>query len=156
VAMDAPEKVTPRGSLDLPVTVSSLASGEAAFVTVAAVDEGILQLTHFTSPDPAAYFFGQRRLAADIRDDYGSLLDGRLKAAQIRSGGDSMGAGLPVVPVHSVALFEGPVALDRSGKATIHLDVPDFEGELRLMVVASSRSGVGSASKPLTVRDPVV
>ncbi|MEL6872365.1 MAG: alpha-2-macroglobulin family protein, partial [Pseudomonadota bacterium] len=47
------------------------------------------------------------------------------------------------------------IAFDRDGNADVTLTLPDFNGELRLMAVVWSETGVGSASTPLTVRDPV-
>ena len=75
VTINAPEKTRPREKLDLPIKIAGLAPGEEAEVTVAAVDLGILNLTHFKTPDPAGYFYGQRKLAIDIRDVYGLLID---------------------------------------------------------------------------------
>src|SRR5262249_38917538 len=51
------QKVTPRQRVAIPVTVKGLDSGEDAYITLAAVDEGILQLTDFKSPDPNDYYF---------------------------------------------------------------------------------------------------
>ena len=59
-----------------------------------------------------------------------------------------------MVPTQSVVLMSAPVKLN-GGKASVTFDVPAFNGELRLMAVAWSNSGVGSASKPVTVRDQV-
>ncbi|MEZ5936587.1 MAG: alpha-2-macroglobulin [Hyphomonadaceae bacterium] len=153
--MTAPEILRPNSKLDLQVEATSGPVREGAYVTVAAVDEGVLLLTGFKSPDPVKYFFGKRRLGVDLHDDYGRLLDpNQGAAAQARSGGDQIGgAGLSVVPTKTVALFSGPVQLDKSGKATVSIDVPDFNGELRLMAVAWSDTGLGAASQPLTVRD---
>ncbi|MDR2214522.1 MAG: alpha-2-macroglobulin family protein [Nevskiaceae bacterium] len=138
------------------VEVSATGPREDAYVTVAAVDEGILLLTDFQTPDPAKYFFGKRRLGVALRDDYGRLLDPNMgTAGTIRSGGDQIGgAGLTVVPTKSVALFSAPVQL-RNGKATVSFDLPEFNGQLRLMAIAWSASGVGSVGKPVTVRDQV-
>jgi uncharacterized protein YfaS (alpha-2-macroglobulin family) len=55
-----------------------------------------------------------------------------------------------------VALFSGLLKLDDSGKATVHLDIPDYNGRLRLMAVAFDGNNVGSAEAGLVVRDPVV
>jgi uncharacterized protein YfaS (alpha-2-macroglobulin family) len=55
-----------------------------------------------------------------------------------------------------VALFSGIVRLDRDGAAKIAFDIPDFQGQLRLMAVAYSAKKLGSASGAVTVRDPVV
>jgi uncharacterized protein YfaS (alpha-2-macroglobulin family) len=156
LTLKAPEIQRPRSKLDVEVQATGGPIREGAYVTLAAVDEGILLLTRFESPDPVDYFFGKRRLGVELRDDYGRLLDpNQGAAAAVRSGGDQIGgAGLTVVPTKTVALFSGPVKLDRQGKATVSIDVPDFNGELRLMAVAWSDTGLGSASQPLTVRDP--
>jgi uncharacterized protein YfaS (alpha-2-macroglobulin family) len=156
VEIGSPEKITPRRKLEVPVKVAQ--AGSEAFVTLAAVDEGILQLTKFASPDPTKHYLGKRRLTVAIRDDYGRLLDGTADTVgQIRTGGDSAaGRGLEVVPTRTVALFSGIVKLDAQGQALIPLDIPDFTGELRLMAVAFDKNRVGQASKPLTVRDALV
>ncbi|MEO1135453.1 MAG: alpha-2-macroglobulin [Pseudomonadota bacterium] len=155
VTLDEPEVFRPRQQLDLPVTVAGAASGSTVMLTVSAVDEGILRLTKFASPDPVDYFYGKKRLGVDIRDDYGRILHANLGAAA-RFGGDQLGGeGLTVVPTKSVALFSGPVTVGDGGRATIPIDVPDFNGELRLMAVAWSKEKLGAASEPLTVRDLV-
>ena len=118
VAIDAPDMTRPRREQMVEVTVEG-GPGERAFVTLAAVDEGILRLTNFATPDPVAYFFGQKALGVSQYDDYGRLLDpNQGLPAEIRSGGDQLGGeGLSVVPTQSVALFSGIVPLDRSGRA---------------------------------------
>lgn len=150
----------PRQALEVPVQVLGAdgAPAEDAYVTLAAVDEGILQLTRFASPDPAAHYLGKRRLGVDIRDDYNRLITALTQPlGRIRQGGDqSLGASLPDVPLTIVSLFQGPVKVDAEGVARITLDIPDFNGELRLMAVAFDRRRVGSAAAPLTVRDPLV
>ena len=71
---------------------ASLAPGLAVGAQVeraplAAVDEGILQLTDFETPDPVGYFFGKRRLGIDLRDLYGNLINGKEgRRGTIRSG----------------------------------------------------------------------
>ena len=152
-----PEKVTPRQRIEVPIKVSNLAGGQEAFVTLAAVDEGILQLTRFKTPKPADYYFGKRQLGIAMRDDYGRLLDTRADdLGQIRVGGDSGDiGGLDIVPTRTVALFSGPVKLDDKGEAKIALEIPDFVGQLRLMAVAYEKTRVGSSEQRLFVRDAV-
>ncbi|OLF77734.1 alpha-2-macroglobulin [Maricaulis sp. W15] len=156
LALDVPDRIHPRQTLDLGITLDGPVR-EGAFVTVAAVDEGILALTRFASPDPVDWFFGQAALDVALYDDYGRLLDpNQGAAAAVRSGGDQIGgAGLTVVPTRTVALFSGPVLVGRNGRTTVSLDIPDFNGELRLMAVAWSTSAVGGLSQPVTVRDDV-
>lgn len=158
VSIAQPGVVTPRQTLAVPVHVAG-AHGRA-FVTLAAVDEGILQLTRFASPDPVAALLGRTRIGLDLRDDYGRLLDGHADAGALQEGGDEGaalgGQGLPVTTTQVVALFHDPVELDAEGNATIPLDLPDFAGELRLMAVAYDHDAAGHAEAALTVRDPVV
>jgi alpha-2-macroglobulin len=157
VLLGAPDKVLPRQTVTIPITVSNLSDGEKTYLTLAAVDEGILQLTRFESPAPTKFYFGKRRLSVDIRDDYGRLISGEGQVGAIRQGGDSIGgAALPVVPTRTVALFSGFIQVDAQGHASVPIEVPDFEGELRLMAVAFDRHKVGEAEAHLTVRDPVV
>lgn len=158
VALDAPKLIRPHSKLEVAVKVAAAGGGalDDAYVTLAAVDEGILRLTDFISPQPEKWYFGKRRLGVDIRDDYGRLIDpleGDFGA--LRQGGDSS-AGLPVVPFHVVSMFHGPVKVGADGTARIAFDVPDFTGELRLMAVAYSRTRLGSAAGAVTVRDPLV
>ncbi|MFV0420972.1 alpha-2-macroglobulin family protein [Oleidesulfovibrio sp.] len=155
VSIKAPQTIRPRTTVSLPVQVQGATS---AYVTLAAVDEGILQLTRFVSPSPEKYFYAKRRLGITMRDDYGRLIEGEGVVGAIRQGGDIAGASgsLAAVPLRIVSLFSGVVPVDASGKADIQLTVPEFQGRLRLMAVAWDKNGVGSASSAMTVRDPLV
>jgi uncharacterized protein YfaS (alpha-2-macroglobulin family) len=153
-----PAKILPRQKLMIPVALKGLSGGEDAYVTLAAVDEGILQLTNFDSPNPDDFYFGKRQLGVGMRDDYGRLIKAEKGAVgAMREGGDNFGGRpLAVVPTKTVALFSGLVKVGPGGLANVPLDVPDFNGELRLMVVAVTPGKIGHADRPLTVRDPVV
>lgn len=158
VAIGTPEKQGSKAVLNVPINIAGQGFHGRARVTVAAVDEGILRLTKFASPDPVAWYFGKRALTLNYRDDYGRLLDPNLGApANINFGGDEVGGeGLTTTPIRTVALWSGAIQTDANGHAVIRLPAPDFNGELRLMVVAWTDDAVGGASKPLTVREPVV
>lgn len=161
VKFDVPKQIRPRTHVDVPVRVEGLAPGQKALLTLAAVDEGVLQLTRFQTPDPARHYFGKRRLGVGIRDLYGRLIDGKAgRRGHVRSGGGdprlSGGAGAPPVDVAITALFSGVVEVGADGKAVIPLDVPDYNGRLRLMAVASSAEAVGSGEDAIVVRDPVI
>ena len=154
LTINAPDVVRPRREQLIEVEIDG-GPRESVFMTLAAVDEGILQLTKFQSPNPVEYFFGKKALGVSLHDDYGRLLNPNLGLpAEVRSGGDQLGGeGLSVVPTKTVALFEGIVDVGRSGTTQIRLDIPDFNGELRLMAVAWSEDGLGAADRPITVRD---
>jgi alpha-2-macroglobulin len=160
VSIIAPEAADPRGTLDLSVQVAGIAAGEAAHVTLAAVDLGILNLTGFQSPDPSTHYFGQRRLGMELRDVYGRLIDGMNGAmGQVRSGGDAgsqMRLQSPPPTEDLLAFFSGPVTVGADGLAQISFDLPSFNGTVRLMAVAWSPRAVGQAEADVLVRDPVV
>ncbi|WP_421905959.1 alpha-2-macroglobulin family protein [Mameliella sp.] len=160
VGFDAPAESAPRGPLTAKVRIDNVAPGEQAHVTVAAVDLGILNLTGFDTPDPADHYFGQRRLGVEIRDIYGRLIDGMNGAmGSVRSGGDGA-AGMrlqsPPPTEATVAFFSGQLPVGEDGTAEVSFDIPDFNGTVRLMAVAWSPKGVGSAEADVLVRDPVV
>jgi hypothetical protein len=60
VDIGTPAKVHAKQALDVPLTIKGVGFRGEARVTVAAVDEGILRITRFQSPDPAAWYFGKR------------------------------------------------------------------------------------------------
>ncbi|MHA7901329.1 MAG: alpha-2-macroglobulin family protein [Henriciella sp.] len=153
VDIEAPELVRPGRNQTVTVSVAD-GPREKAFVTLAAVDEGILRLTKFSSPDPTKWYFGKKAMGVALYDDYGRLLDPNLGLpAEVRTGGDQLGGeGLSVVPTQTVALFSGIVEVGRGGEAEIEFEIPEFNGELRLMAVAWSQTGLGASDRPLTVR----
>ncbi len=155
LSLDLPELTRPRQKITVPVKVDGAQAGAPVMMTIAAVDEGILRLTKFKSPNPLDWYFGRKALGVALHDDYGRLLNPNL-GAPIKFGGDSLGGeGLSVVPTKSVALFTGLVALDSEGKAMVPIDVPDFNGELRVMSVVWSANKIGQGEQSLTVRDKV-
>lgn len=159
VALNTPEKARPRERLEIPVSVENAAPGDVAYVTVAAVDVGILNLTNYQPPDPEGWYFGQRRLGIDIRDLYGRLIDGSAGVmGRIRTGGDGgnmISKGSP--PTQKLVAFSsGPVRLDEEGRAVVGFDMPQFNGTVRVMAVAWTKTGVGHAVSDVIVRDPVV
>jgi alpha-2-macroglobulin len=160
VRLDAPERVKSGSTLTVPVKVAGLVWGEEARITVAATDVGILNLTRFETPKPQDWFFGQRRLGAEIRDVYGRLIDGmRAERGALRSGGDGGAGGMSVVgspPAEAtLALFSGIVKVGADGTAQIKFQLPDFNGTVRLSAVAWSGDKVGAAAKDVIVRDAV-
>nr|WP_041778377.1 alpha-2-macroglobulin family protein [Beijerinckia indica] len=159
VKLDLPAKMQPRQPLAIDLEVAGAGVREDAYVTVAAVDVGILNLTRYEPPNPDGWYFGQRRLGLEIRDLYGRLIDGSLGVTgRLRTGGDGGQMALQGSPPTQklVAFFSGPVKLDAGGKAHVVFDIPQFNGTARVMAVAWSKSGVGHAVGDVIIRDPVV
>lgn len=156
--LGAPTLVRPLTTLSLPVKVTGARAGEEAFVTVAAVDVGILNLTRFESPDPSKFFFGQRQIGHELRDLYGYLIDGMQGTrGAIRSGGDAAPSLEGEKPTQEpVARYSGVVKVGPDGTAKVDFELPAFNGSLRVMAVAWSAGRTGQASADVIVRDQVV
>jgi uncharacterized protein YfaS (alpha-2-macroglobulin family) len=129
VTLDAPAKVEPETTTSVRVKVAG-ATGQQAWLTLSAVDQGILNITGFATPDPHAYFFGKQRYAPDLLDIYGRLIekmDGT--RGKLKWGGDASMRDSQSMPkkVKLVDLFTGPVKLDDKGEATIALKLARFQ-----------------------------
>ena len=153
-------EAAPRGPMEVAVKVDGVEAGDTAYVTIAAVDVGILNLTGFKVPDPQGHYFGQRKLGVGIRDIYGRLIDGMNGAeGTVRSGGDAGAQARLAAPPPTeelVAYFTGPVQVGTDGYARASFDLPSFNGTVKVMAVVWSKKGVGQASADVLVRDPVV
>ena len=159
VSIDVPQVTSPRTTQKALIRVENAQEGEPVWLTLAAVDVGILNLTGFESPDPQGYYFGQRRLGVDLRDVYGRLIDGMNGAmGTIRSGGDNSGMQRQSPPPTQdlMAVFSGPVQVDANGEVEVDIPLPAFNGTVRLMAVAWSAAAVGQTEAEMVVRDPVV
>ncbi|MDR0440848.1 MAG: alpha-2-macroglobulin family protein, partial [Candidatus Accumulibacter sp.] len=163
VTLAAPRKMEPNRDLKVRVKVAGAAdpgkAGQTAMLTLSAVDVGILNITRFASPDPFAFFFGKQRYGHDLHDIYGRLIEKMAgQKGRLKWGGDAAPRPAQSMPqkVRLVDLFSGPVALDDNGEAEISLPVPDFNGSLRLMAVASDGERFGMRDAEVTVAAPLI
>lgn len=163
VNLTVPSEIRPERQVEVDVKVEG-ASGEA-YLTLAAVDEGICQLTNYETPNPNGFFYGKRSLSIDSYDLYGMLLpEVEATNTRVTPGGDQDSDRIrkqnlnpvAVKRVKPVSLWSGLVKLDRSGRGKVRLNIPQFNGTLRLMAVAMSGSDFGSVQQKVLVRDPIV
>ncbi|RJF97901.1 alpha-2-macroglobulin family protein [Noviherbaspirillum saxi] len=158
VSLDAPQKVRPETTVKVKVKAPE-AKGQKAFVTLSAVDVGILNITKFASPDPHGFFFGKLRYGADQHDIYGRLIEKMQgQKGKLKFGGDNTPKPTRSLPkkVRLVDLFSGPVMLNEQGEAEIPLALPDFNGTLRLMAVVAAPDRFGAKDAEMTVAAPLV
>ncbi len=130
-----------------------------SMITLAAVDNGVLQVTDFTTPDPYTHFYAKRALEVTDYDLY-PLLFPEIKAALSSSGGDGdLKKRTNPVPAHRIKIlsyWSGVAQADGSGEANFEFDIPQFSGSVRLMAVAYKNESFGAKDATMTVADPIV
>ncbi len=160
---ELPVQVRPEQRIEVPLQVSRRNGQplpDQVQVTLAAVDVGVLSITDFDTPDPLAWFFDPGAYPVEVRDNYADLIDAETgEMARLRFGGDadlSRGGAQPPTEVQILSLFSGALAVDSEGHVRIPLDLPAFNGKVRLMAVAFSEDTLGSADRELQIVAPVV
>ncbi len=132
-----------------------------AFVTVAAVDEGILQIMNYKTPNPYDYFYQKMALSVQNINLYPMLLP-EYTTAKSSSGGDGfesmMGRVDPtfVNRVKNVSFWSGIQKADGNGNLKYTIQVPQFSGSLRVMAVAYKNNAYNGVDQHMKVADPVV
>ncbi|MFN0201366.1 MAG: alpha-2-macroglobulin family protein [Bacteroidia bacterium] len=158
VSIIAPEKIKPRTTQSITVKTTP---NKDIFVTLAAVDEGILQVKDFQSPNPHAYMYGKRALDVKSSDMYELLLPEYQKIESSVAGGDDYNSSKRQNPMKSkrfklVSKWSGIQRTDANGEVKVSFEIPQYNGELRLMAVAYQGANFGSAEKPMKVADDVI
>jgi uncharacterized protein YfaS (alpha-2-macroglobulin family) len=163
VNLELPNILSPRQEVQIPLAITGAPKpGTKLKLTLAAVDEGILRLTEFASPDPTEHYLGQRRLGVALRDLYGKLIrPAEGQAGRLRSGGDSALAmenaqGVSLRSTKTVALYERDIEVGPEGRGQVTIDLPEFNGTLRFMAVAYGAQLIGTGEARVIVRDPLV
>lgn len=132
-----------------------------SFVTLAAVDNGVLQVSDFKTPDPFQYYYQKQALDVTAYDLY-PLLFPELRARLSSTGGDgdlSMDKRVNPMPARRfkiLSYWSDIKKTNGSGIAEFEFDVPQFNGQVRLMAVAYKDEKFGSAEATTTIADPIV
>lgn len=162
LSIQAPDKMRPKQPLTVKFKASNAdgSTPRQAHVLLAAVDAGILNITDFKTPDPFASLFGRKAYGVDQLDIYGQLIEaGQGRLASLAFGGDAAmakGGKRPNTSVTIVARQSLPVTLDEKGEGEVSVDIPDFNGELRLMAQAWTDEQFGMAEAKTVVAAPLI
>jgi uncharacterized protein YfaS (alpha-2-macroglobulin family) len=132
-----------------------------AQVTLAIVDEGILQIKNTKTPDIHGYFYQKRALEVTSHDLYAMLFPELNISGNSSSGGDGYDLERRVNPLSNgrtelVSFWSGALNANGNGEVTFDINIPQFSGDLRVMAVAYKDNAFGSSSKNIKVADPVV
>jgi alpha-2-macroglobulin len=137
------------------------ARGRPMAYTVAVVDEGLLGLTRFQTPNPWDHFYAREALAVRTWDLYDDVLGayGAAMERMLAIGGDEAAVAPPARRANRfppMVHFLGPFRL--AAKATGHheVEIPQYVGAVRVMVVAGKDGAFGAAEKSAFVRRPLM
>lgn len=138
------------------ITVSE-ANSKAMTYTVAIVDEGLLDLTNFKTPDPHQGFYAREALGVktwDLFDQVIGAYGGGLERI-LSIGGDealNRNQNVSVNRFKPVVKFLGPFRLNAGEKQTRRFTLPQYIGSVRVMVIAGHDGAYGFAEKPVAVK----
>ncbi|HML96348.1 MAG TPA: MG2 domain-containing protein [Thermodesulfobacteriota bacterium] len=157
VEITAPEEIRPLTPLE--VGVKTL---PGATVTVAVVDEGILQLIDQKTADPFTFFYRKLALEVASYDTFSLLLPDISIGLSPKGGGFAARKEMQFLStqgirrVKPVAFWSGPLEADGDGNVSYKIDMPQFQGAVRIMAVAARGEEFGSAEKFTRVKSPIV
>ena len=162
-----PEIIRPQEKFTCEIQITP---GRETQITVAVVDEGLLSLTNFASPDAWNYFYRKKRLEVISSDNYDKIIDienGNIASHFAIGGGiytessiDGCALSLGSRQVEltkmkrfkPVSMFSGIITADKNGKAKVEFMMPDYLGAVRIMAISASGNRFGSAAKTVAVR----
>ncbi|MFZ5568984.1 MAG: alpha-2-macroglobulin family protein [Thermodesulfobacteriota bacterium] len=129
--------------------------------TLALVDEGLLDLTRFNTPDPWAYFYQTVALGVktwDLFDLVSGAYGGKLEKLLAIGGDEALmdNAKKKARRFPPLVRFIGPFHLEADGARTHEIDIPPTIGSVRIMLVAAHEKSFGFAEKAVHVRKPLM
>ena len=152
-----PEVLRPETNFN--VTVSEK-SGKPMTYTLAIVDNGLLDLTNFKTPDPWNDFYSREALGIRTWDMYDNVLGASAGSysSLFSTGGDATlkPADAKANRFKPVVKFVGPFYLGKGKSQTHTLKLPMYVGSVRAMVVAGQKGAYGNAEKTAFVRTPLM
>ncbi len=161
--LDVPQELKPNQKFK--VKVKNLANSKMDY-TIAIVDEGLLDITAFKTPNPWNYFYQKEAMQILTFDNYNEVIGKTLgKVHQVlKAGGDEAIDNLrnkhlgkeEVQRFKPVAMFKGVLTTDAQGEGEVEFTMPNYMGSVRVMVVAADQYKYGSAEVQVKVKAPIV
>jgi len=144
---------------DVKISVSEKDNKRMTY-TIALVDDGLLDLTHYKTPDPWKEFYSREALGVKTIDMYDNVIGafGGTIEKMFSIGGDGSNSGTSAAKANNfetVVAFLGPFSTN-GGKQTHTIKMPKYIGSVRAMVVAGNGKAYGHAEKTCTVTKPLM
>ena len=155
--LSMPDELSPESTVRLEVSEKN---NKKMTYTIAMVDEGLLDLTRFKTPDPWSSFFSKEALGVKTWDMFEQVLGaygGRIDGIYSIGGGmDESGEGAKDANrFPPMVKFIGPFTLE--GKKNVHeVNIPNYIGSVRTMVIAGNKEAYGAVDKTTPVKKPLM
>ncbi len=152
-----PDELKPETDFD--VTISET-NGKPMTYTLAVVDEGLLDITGFRTPNAWSEFYSKEALSVRTWDLFDKVIGahGQAVGPLLNIGGDEAlkGSSNKVNRFKPVVRFLGPFTVKANGKNTHKITMPQYVGSVRVMVVAGYEGAYGSAEKTVPVKNALM
>jgi len=163
IILNTPKVLQPNKKFECAIQTSDYKKTQ---FTIAVVDEGLLSLTDFKSPNAWAEFYKKQLLGVKTYDNFGYVIGANngdvFKTYSI--GGDSFFDNArkdrlspkKAKRFKPVCLFQGPIYTDENGYAKIEFKMPEYMGAVRIMAVSADGSRYGNVDKTVEVKQDIV
>jgi uncharacterized protein YfaS (alpha-2-macroglobulin family) len=154
----APESIRPNSNYSVSVSEKS---GKSMTYTLAVVDEGLLEITNYKTPDIFGHFNQKQALGVNTWDIFNYVLGaygGRIESV-FTIGGDQALANSNKEKINRfkpVVTFLGPFSLNKGESKKHDLKMENYIGSVKVMVVAANGSSFGSNEKNISVKQPLM
>lgn len=166
LTLDVANKTHPEKTVKVKVKVNDQQlKNSKIMVLLSAVDNDVLNITNYTTPDPYSFFLGRKRYDVEQFDVYGKLIEGDGNLIGMSFGGDNdatlnqpqlAGRQEQFKDANIVAQQLKVLTLNSNCEGEIELAIPNFNGELRLMAQVWDNNRFGYAQQMITVAAPIV
>jgi uncharacterized protein YfaS (alpha-2-macroglobulin family) len=158
--IDMPNTLKPEKNFTVKVSEKS---GKKMTYTIAVVDEGLLDITRFKTPNPWNEFYKKQALGVKTWDLYDYVIGAYTGSVEqvYAIGGDGEIAGKKAKKANRfkpVVMVLGPFTLDKNRSQSHTIKMPKYIGSVRTMVVAENReyAAYGAAEKATPVKKPLM
>ena len=153
-----PDELSPEKDFEVKVSENQ---GKAMTYTLEIVDEGLLDLTRFKTPDPWNHFYAREALGVNTFDLYDQVIGayGAKLERILAIGGDGESNGKAKNRANRfkpVVMHAGPFTIEAGKSKTHKFKMPNYIGSVRVMVVAAKDMAYGNAEKAVPVKKPLM
>ncbi|MGL4392381.1 MAG: alpha-2-macroglobulin family protein [Fusobacteriaceae bacterium] len=169
IIIDAPKEIRPNSNFEIKVKNKEKVAME---YTVAIVDEGLLNMTAFQTPDPFDYFYAREKYSMILYDNYSSIMKriygksyqvlttgGDLQMLDENDTGSSKTKKLGIEDAKRfvpVAMYKGVLSLKAGEESKLSFKMPNYMGSVRVMVTGATENKFGKAEADILVKAPVL